>query len=225
MPRTRNEQRHKELGEAALATILDKGIANFTLADISARADVRRSLLYWYFPEGVEDALKAASRVAIERRDQALARSADETQHPIERLDGWLSAALQHAAASPGHAVLVAAEGGAMMSEHTDCAALVDALATGLLDGRVASCEPGDVVALVAAVADAASFAPDPNTAASVRGVRAMLASLHTGDWQPQPHWPPADEDNCDNMSSAASSSDTALKQVVRPRGTWLELD
>jgi AcrR family transcriptional regulator len=62
--RLSREARRQQLVEAAMNVVADQGLAEFSLEDVAARADVTRNLLYHYFPRGRAD-------VAIAVVDQA----------------------------------------------------------------------------------------------------------------------------------------------------------
>jgi AcrR family transcriptional regulator len=102
-PRTRGprrlsaDARREQLVAAAMPIVADQGLADFSLEDVAAGADVTRNLLYHYFPRGREDiVLAVAERAGRELTDDWVVGDA----LPLEqRLEANFARIFEHAMA------------------------------------------------------------------------------------------------------------------------------
>lgn len=262
MPRQKNTDRHEELAFGALQTILEKGITEFTMADVGKQAGVNRSLLYWYFPSGVSDALAAAAEVATTSRQRFVAGRISAAKHPVLALDAWVCATLAFHDDDGRLAKIIATAGRAHELMTANRAQLVDALRRGIADGNVAACDAEGIVTMCADAVEGALIRRNGHTdLAGIQWLRTnVLATLHTGDWLPAPlrrreaqrlvRAPSStratapiaiqeialtapvktvEDSKMFETAKTAEARKTAenpvKKQVVRPRGSWLELD
>jgi AcrR family transcriptional regulator len=239
MARARNNEKHREMAAAALDVIADKGVAAFTLADIGHRAGINRTLLYWYFPNGVRDALGSAAALAAENASQSADQATFDVTHPVEQIDAWLVARAVHHATNPQQGAMLVAAGVTVAGRSHTLQRMVNGLRTGMSDGRVNSCDPEGVVNTCAVALDGA-IASGANSG-SLRAIdwlrTTVVAPLHTGDWSPQPLALPTEVTaSADGIEDAATPAKKPLSQVVvaptslprqmvRPSGSWLELD
>ncbi len=236
MPRTKNDERHNAIAFGALQAILDKGVSEFTMSDIGKCAGVKRSLLYWYFPRGVSDALAAAAAVAMQGRSDFVQRRLASVKHPVIRLDTWLCASLAFHDDGGQLARIMAAAGVGLLSQDQTRSALADGLRAGMTDGRVATCDADSVVDLCATAADGALICAQSE--AALRALQAMrlrtLLPLHTGDWMPAllRGLPPTTRMVRSPAGACTAAPESfekpvtrSKRQVVIPRGDWLELD
>jgi AcrR family transcriptional regulator len=96
------EARHEQLVAAAMPVIAEHGLAEFSLDEVAARADVTRNLLYHYFPRGRADlALAVAERAGHELTDgwitdesvpvdeRVAQNNARIVAHALEPTDAW----------------------------------------------------------------------------------------------------------------------------------------
>lgn len=234
MPRKKNVQRHEDLAAIALDVIVERGVAEFSMADIGKAAKVSRSLLYWYFPSGVSDALRAAGTLAAERRANAASTKMAAATHPIERLDQFLLGILEDHARKPRVSAVLVAAGVGIASAESTLSGLSAELRAGLSDGRVCACSPEQVVTLCAASLDGALSSHQPGLAAVILNAlrNLVLRPLHSGQWRPAP----LNLAQFTNLTRGtgphrkvdkpgARGESNKPKQVVKPRGSWLELD
>ena len=226
--------------------ILDKGIAEFSISDIGKAAKVTRSLLYWYFPNGVRDSLEAAAEFALTKRLAAAEASATACAHPVERLDAYLLAILTAHAAAPGESKVLLAAGKGLASQEKVLGELATGLRNGMSDGRVHNCSPEQVVSICAAAVDGALACNEPALAVVIlNGLRqTLIRPLHSGQWRPAPvniglfmgvsgkkrrkkaRGKVADAGTIGSISALGPKDAVAgAAQVVRPTGDWLELD
>lgn len=100
--RLSRDARREQLIDAAVPVLTSRGLADFSLEEIAARADVTRNLLYHYFPRGRPDivlaVLERAGRElvdgwvvddAIPLPDRIVANNARMIAHAMEPTDAW----------------------------------------------------------------------------------------------------------------------------------------
>lgn len=100
--RLSRQARHEQLVEAALPVLAAQGLADISLDDVAARADVTRNLLYHYFPRGRPDLVLAvverAGRLltddwvtdpATPLPERLAANNARMIEHAMQPSDPW----------------------------------------------------------------------------------------------------------------------------------------
>lgn len=100
--RLERQARHEQLVEAALPVAAAQGLAELSLDDVAARADVTRNLLYHYFPRGRADLALAVCEQAgrlltddwvtdpsVPLPERLAANNGRMIEHAMEPSDAW----------------------------------------------------------------------------------------------------------------------------------------
>ncbi len=108
------EVRHEQLTALAMPIVAEQGLAEFSLEEVTLRADVTRKLLYHYFPRGRQDVVLAVANRAGEQLtehwitdeqlplpDRLLANIAPLIEHAMQQTDAWKIYRLARASTDP----------------------------------------------------------------------------------------------------------------------------
>lgn len=166
MARKPDMARRAEIAARAFEVIRARGVHKTSMSDIASALGMKRPTLYWYF----NDLSEVFEAVVDENRDRleafVLARIGD-LEHPIDVLRALVRAHMDFyegrrdvlVALFQLWAVAGTDESSRILQSsrqfmQTVRSRLIDLVATGVADGRVAPCEPEQIVDLVLAVTD-----------------------------------------------------------------------
>jgi AcrR family transcriptional regulator len=170
MPRPVDTARRAEIARQALAVLVERGVHGTTMSDLAAALGMKRPTLYWYFRDlgalfdAVVADLDGGLRLHVVRRLEGI-------DHPLDLLGELVAATLDFYTTRRRELMVLVqlwvtfgAEGPARLERRRrELIApvrdmLIERLAQGITDGRVAPCDPAALVDLAFAVVDGAQL-------------------------------------------------------------------
>lgn len=89
MARPVDQEKRAEIGAAAFAFVRQQGMQRVTMSDVARALGMKRSTLYWYFPD-VPSIFEAALEAVFEEQDRFVATRLEGVGHPIDVLWRYL---------------------------------------------------------------------------------------------------------------------------------------